>query len=178
VLFRSLATVPWAGLAGTETFKPQFEKEQHMAGGTQNTRDAASSVADKAKDAASSAVDRTRDMAGHAVDKARDFAGQAADKAKEAAATTGRKADQMAEKVGSGLSSAADSLREHAPGSGMLHRAADTVADTLDSGGRYLKEEGLSGMANDLTDLIKRNPIPALLVGICLGALIARATRS
>jgi hypothetical protein len=52
------------------------------------------------------------------------------------------------------------------------------VAETLDSGGRYLKEEGMTGMANDLTDMIKRNPIPALLVGVCLGVLIARATRS
>jgi hypothetical protein len=170
--------VPGAGLAGGEIFKPQFKKEPHMASGTQNTRDAASSVADKAKDAAASAVDRTRDMAGQAVDKARDLAGQAADKAREAASTTGRKADQVADKVGGGLSSAAESLRQHAPESGMLHKAADKVADTLDSGGRYLKEEGLTGMANDLTELIKRNPIPAVLVGICLGALIARATRS
>jgi hypothetical protein len=60
----------------------------------------------------------------------------------------------------------------------VLHNAASKVADTLDSGGRYLKEEGMTGMANDLTEMIKRNPIPALLVGVCLGVLIARATRS
>jgi len=149
-----------------------------MASGTQNVKDAASHVTDKAKDVASSAVDRTRDFAGQVADKARDVAGQAADRAKDAATATGRKADQMADTVGGGLSSAAESIRQHAPESGMLHKAADKVADTLDSGGRYLKEEGLTGMANDLTELIKRNPIPALLVGICLGALIARATRS
>jgi len=84
----------------------------------------------------------------------------------------------MADRVGSGMSSAAESIRQHTPDSGMLHNAADRVAETLDSGGRYLREEGLTGMAGDLTDLIKRNPIPALLIGICLGALIARATRS
>jgi hypothetical protein len=33
-------------------------------------------------------------------------------------------------------------------------------------------------MANDLTDLIKRNPIPALLLAVAVGVLIARATRS
>ena len=31
-------------------------------------------------------------------------------------------------------------------------------------------------MAEDLTDLIRRNPIPALLVGVGLGFLLARAT--
>jgi hypothetical protein len=149
-----------------------------MASGTQNAKDVVSNVADKAKEMGTSAVDRTRDFAGQAVDKARDVAGQVADKAKDAASSAGRKADQVTDKVGSGLSSAAESIRQHAPDSGMLHRAADKVADTLDSSGRYLKEEGLSGMANDLTELIKRNPIPAVLVGICLGALIARATRS
>jgi predicted HAD superfamily Cof-like phosphohydrolase len=123
-------------------------------------------------------VDRARDLASHAADKARDVAGQAADKAQDAASMAGRRADQVAEKVGGGMSSAADSVRQHAPNTGMLHSAAEKVADTLDSSGRYLKEEGLTGMANDLTDLIKRNPIPALLVGVCLGVLIARATRS
>jgi ABC-type transporter Mla subunit MlaD len=149
-----------------------------MASGTQNAKDVVSNVADKTKDVTSSAVDRTRDMASHAVDRARDMAGQVADKAKDAASSAGHRAEQVTEKVGSGLSSAAESIRQHAPDSGMLHRAADKVADTLDSSGRYLKEEGLSGMANDLTELIKRNPIPAVLVGICLGALIGRATRS
>jgi methyl-accepting chemotaxis protein len=149
-----------------------------MASGTQNAKDAVSNVTDKAKDVASSAVDRTREFAGQVADKARDVAGQAVDRTKDAATATGRKADQVADKVGGGLSSAAESIRQHSPDSGMLHRAADKVADTLDSSGRYLKEEGLTGMANDLTELIKRNPIPALLVGICIGALIGRATRS
>jgi hypothetical protein len=52
------------------------------------------------------------------------------------------------------------------------------VAETLESGGRYLKEEGLEGMAEDLTDLIRKNPIPAVLMGIGLGFLLARLTRS
>jgi len=119
-----------------------------------------------------------KDMAGNVADKARDMASQAADKARDVASSAGRKADQVADRVGSGMTSAADSLREHAPDKGMLHTAAGKVADTLESGGQYLKEEGLTGVADDLTNLIKRNPIPALLVGICLGVLIARATRS
>jgi len=173
-------------------FEPHFlfTKEKVMASGThQNAKDAMSSaadrtkdttshMADKAKDTASGAVDRARDMASQVADKARDVAGQAADKARDAASTAGRRADQVADKVGSGMSSAADSVRQHAPDSGVLHSAASRVADTLDSGGRYLQEEGLSGLAGDLTEMIKRNPIPALFVGVCVGVLLARALRS
>jgi uncharacterized membrane-anchored protein YhcB (DUF1043 family) len=32
-------------------------------------------------------------------------------------------------------------------------------------------------MAEDLTSLIRRNPIPAMLVGVGLGFLLARMTR-
>jgi len=33
-------------------------------------------------------------------------------------------------------------------------------------------------MGDDITNMIRRNPIPALLVGIGIGFLLARATRS
>jgi hypothetical protein len=60
----------------------------------------------------------------------------------------------------------------------MLGSAASRVADTLDSGARYLEQEGLSGMAGDVTEMVRRNPIPALLIAVAVGVLIARATRS
>jgi hypothetical protein len=56
--------------------------------------------------------------------------------------------------------------------------AASRVASGLESSGKYLQDEGLSGMAKDLGDLVKRNPIPAMLVGIGIGFLLARATSS
>jgi hypothetical protein len=59
----------------------------------------------------------------------------------------------------------------------MMHNAANRVADTLERSGRYLEEEGLTGMADDLTGVIKRYPIPAILVGIGVGYLIAHALR-
>jgi hypothetical protein len=56
------------------------------------------------------------------------------------------------------------------------------VADTLEGGGRYLQEHGLSGIGEDLTNLVRRNPVPAVLLGIGLGLglgyLIARVTSS
>jgi hypothetical protein len=69
-------------------------------------------------------------------------------------------------------------LRGYAPNSGMLGSAASSVASGLESTGRYIQEEGISGMVNDLGGLIKRNPVPAVLIGVAIGFLLARATTS
>jgi len=122
--------------------------------------------------------DRVKDAAGTAYDKASEFASQAADKASDVASKAGEKADNAAASVGGGLKSLAGSVRENAPHSGMLGTASEKVAETLESGGRYLEDKGLSGMADDVAGLIKRNPIPAVLIGIGIGYLIARSTRS
>jgi len=59
-----------------------------------------------------------------------------------------------------------------------MRTASTKVAGALETGGRYLKEEGLSGMADDMARAIRRNPIPAVLIGIGIGFLLARSTRS
>jgi hypothetical protein len=68
-------------------------------------------------------------------------------------------------------------IREHEPAEGMLHNAGESIADTLRGGGRYLEQHGLKGIGEDMTNLIRRNPIPALLVGVGIGVLIARLVR-
>jgi len=167
-------------------------KEHDMANTTSKTADqakgAVSTGADKAKDVAHSAIDRTKDAAQAGVDKARDLANtgyekardaaQAGwDKTKDAAQSAGHMATHASETVGSGMESLAGTLRDNAPG-GTLGNAASTVADSLERGGRYIREEGLSGMADDLTDTIRRNPLPAVLIAVGIGFLLARATRS
>jgi hypothetical protein len=76
------------------------------------------------------------------------------------------------------MHSLGEKLHDAAPEHGILGKAADCVANTLEAGGRYLEEKKISGMAGDVTDMIRRNPIPALLVGIGLGFLLARTLRS
>jgi hypothetical protein len=138
-----------------------------MANTMNNPKDAAANVADKAKDLASSAMDKTRDAASAVADKSRDLASRA-----------GQKADDLAGRAGGALESAADTVRDRSPQGGMLGTAAHKVADTLEGTGRYLREEGISGLAEDLTGLVKRNPIPALLLGLGVGFLLARALSS
>jgi phage-related minor tail protein len=115
---------------------------------------------------------------GSAVNQVKETAEQLAEKGRQAGAAVADRADAAAGWAGSGLESAADTIREHSPNSGMIGSAATRVADTLESGGKYLEREGVTGMFNDVTDLVKKNPIPALLVAFGIGVLIARSTRS
>jgi ElaB/YqjD/DUF883 family membrane-anchored ribosome-binding protein len=127
----------------------------------------ASNVADKARDAGASVMDR-----------ARDAAASVGRTASETASAIGDRAESATSSVGSGMQSLASTIRENAPREGMLGRASSSVAEGLESGGRYVKEEGISGMMEDLTEVVRRNPLPAVLVGIGVGFLLARLTSS
>jgi phage-related protein len=133
---------------------------------------------EKAKDTASNVADKAKDMASNVADRAGDMARGAADKAGQFASAAGDKADSAVESVGSGMRQFAGTLRENLPHKGMLGGASESVAGALESGGRYLEEKGLSGIGSDVTDVIKRHPIPAVLLALGLGYLIACSTRS
>jgi ABC-type transporter Mla subunit MlaD len=155
------------------------QKAQDTANKTaEQAKGAVSSTAEKAKDVAHTAVDRTKEAAQAGVEKARDLANTGVEKARDAAHSAGHMAEHATESVGGGMESLAGTIRQKAPHEGVLGSAASKVADTLEQGGRYIKEEGLSGMADDLTNTIRRNPLPAVLVAVALGFLLARATRS
>lgn len=131
---------------------------------------------EKAQNAASNVADKARDAAGNVADKARDVASTVGHKVSDAASTVGHKADDAACSVGHGMQSFAGTLREKLPHEGMMGSASSTIADTIERGGRYLEEEGLSGVAEDLTSLVRRNPIPSVLIAVGVGFLLARAT--
>lgn len=121
---------------------------------------------------------KARETASAVMDKAKDAASSAARGAGELASAAGERAESATSSVGGGMKSLAGTLRENLPREGMLGTAGRGVADSLESGGRYLEQEGLGGMVDDLSALIRRNPLPSLLVGIGLGFLLARMTRS
>jgi len=99
------------------------------------------------------------------------------EKAKRAAAFVGEKAEKATGAVGAGMESLGGAIREHEPCEGILHNAGEAVASKLEGGGRYLETHGLKGIGEDVTNFIRRNPIPALLVGVGIGVLIARMVR-
>jgi len=89
---------------------------------------------------------RTAGVAATVTSTAQDVASSAA----EAAGTVATKAQEMA-----GL-------------------AATAVTDTAAGVGTYVQEKGLQGLSEDLTQLIRRYPVPALLVGLGIGFVLAR----
>lgn len=117
-----------------------------------------------------------KDKANHYADQALDAAKDVADKAGDYARKAGDKLDGVTSSVGSGIKNMAGTVRNAVPEGGVMGTAGHAVADTLEKGGDYLESQGLSGIADDLGNLIKRNPVPATLVGIAIGYLIARAT--
>jgi len=123
------------------------------------------------------------------LEKAKEAAFQAGDKAKEAASTVGemvshaasnvgKTADNLTSSAGAGIKTLGEKIGETTPHDGMLGTASQAVANTLKDGGKYLEEAGLSGVAKDVTELIRKNPVPAILVGMGIGFLIGRAMRS
>lgn len=135
----------------------------------------ANSNMDKAKEGASGIGEKVSDAANYIGEKAMAAGSSAMHSAEDAASYVGKKADDGVHAVGSTLKSFGDSVRHTAPGRDMLKDGMCAVADTLENTGKYLEEEGLSGIAADVTGLIKRNPIPALFIGIGVGFLLARA---
>ena len=59
---------------------------------------------------------------------------------------------------------------------GAVATAATAVAGGVESASSYLQEKKFEEMATDLTALIRRYPVPSLLVGVGLGYLLARLT--
>jgi hypothetical protein len=145
---------------------------QHSAG------QAASELKDRAKETAGGVAQQARETASSMADKARETAASAARTAGGVASAVGDRVEDAASAVGSGMQSLAGTIRERAPQGGMMGTAASSVAGALESSGRYLKEHDLGDVGNDVLNLIRRNPIPAVLLSMGIGYLIARATRS
>jgi hypothetical protein len=121
-------------------------------------------------------ANKARDMAAEVGNQAKEVGPSVTQKIGEAASFVGRKAEDAASAMGAGMKSLGGTIREHAPHSGFAGSATSTMADSLENSGRYLQEHGLGGICADLTNAIRRNPIPALLIGIGTGFLLARAT--
>ncbi len=154
-------------------------KEDNMNNPTfEKAKEAGTQTMNKAKDLGSQAVDKARDIGSQAMDKARDAASSVGGMVNQAAASVGKTAENLTTSAGSSLKNLGESLSQHTPHEGMLGSASQAVAHTLKDSGRYIEESGLGGIAEDLTQLIRRNPIPAVLVGVGLGFVIGRALRS
>jgi hypothetical protein len=125
----------------------------------------------QAGESAQAAAGSTVQMAGHAALGVSELAGQAMGE-------VGKKADQLAENAGIGIQNLGDRLNENVPNTGPLGYASRVVVDGVKGGGEYIEEARLSGMAEDLSGLIRKHPIPSILIGIGVGWFLGRKLKS
>ena len=139
-------------------------------------------VAEKAKELASAVSEKSKElaaaMAQSATSMAKDAASTVAQKASDVAGNIGRKAGDATTAVGGSLKSLAQTVRERGPHDGMMGSTTSAVASTLENSGAYLEEQGLQGMAEDLSAFIRRYPLQSVLAGIGIGFCLARFTSS
>ena len=94
--------------------------------------------------------------------------------ASQTACDVGKKADELTASAGVGIQGLSDRLSKNAPHSGVLGNASQAVAKTVRDGGEYLEGAKLSGITEDVAQLVRRNPIPAVLIAIGLGWFVGR----
>jgi ElaB/YqjD/DUF883 family membrane-anchored ribosome-binding protein len=118
---------------------------------------------------------KAQDLASAVVKEVRDVASDVGHKAKETAAAAVHKTDDGIAAVGHQMNALGEKLREAAPHNGAIGSAATAVADELQAEGHYLEGHGLAAIGKDLTDVVRRHPIPSLLIGFGIGCLLGMA---
>lgn len=142
-----------------------------MANPTTGTKDFGHGTADKLKETASHVMDKTKEAASNVGETL-------SNAASSAASAASKTAEKVTSATGAGVKHLGETIREKGPQDGVLGSATRAVSNTLEESGKYIEQEGLSGMMDDMTELIRRNPVPAVLVGIGIGFLIGRTLGS
>jgi len=125
----------------------------------------------------SSAGQSVQEAAPDLTQKARETAGDLGHRAKELAGAAAERTDDALGAVGQGMSSLAGTIRQNVPHEGVLGSAAGSVAEGLDTGGKYLREHGLNEIGDDVGRLVRQHPLPALLTVFGIGFLLGSALR-
>ena len=109
-------------------------------------------------------------MAGAAVSAVENMASQTAENFSD-------DADYLASSAGRGVQRIGEQLSRVAPDSGIVGVVSQSVVRTITEGGEYFEGSKLSGLRQDLTKVISRNPIPTILISIGLGWIASRMLR-
>lgn len=107
------------------------------------------------------------EMAGHAAAAAGAMASQAAEGA-------GKRAEEWTTRAGSGIQSWGDQLNRQGPRQGVLGNASQSVAHAFQESGQYIESAGLRGITKDMATVIRRNPVPAILIALGFGWFVGR----
>jgi len=140
-------------------------------------KEAGTEAVESAKEAGTGVLNKVKEAGSEAIDKAKDAMHSVGDMATEGVAAVGKKADDMTAAAGHGIASLGEKMADKGPHDGLAGRASQAVASTIKEGGKYIEEHKLSGMAQDVEQVVKNHPIPALLVVLGIGFCLGRAMR-
>lgn len=122
------------------------------------------SFGNQVSEATANAMEGASAIAEDVGNKAKEFVADATQRAEAAGAYISQRADDATVAVGERLKMAGD--------------ASARMGRTLKETGDYVEREGFEGLISDTAGLIRRNPISAMLVGVGLGFVAARALYS
>ena len=95
-----------------------------------------------------------------------------------AATCIGNDADVLTADAGACIEGMGERLSKNMPHAGMVGTASQAVAGVVKESGEYLKTAKLGGMTEDIAHLIRRNPIPTVLLAIGVGWYVSSKMRS
>lgn len=159
----------------TGTSNPKFREDDKSK--QQQAPEKAKESFDKAKEVGGQAMDKAKEVGGQVMDKAKEAASSVGEMAGQAFSAAGKKADDLTSTAGADIKKWGDAMSEKSPHDGILGHASQAVAETIKEGGKYLQEAKLSGMADDVSKLIQKHPVPAIMIGIGVGFILGRALR-
>jgi ElaB/YqjD/DUF883 family membrane-anchored ribosome-binding protein len=103
--------------------------------------------------------------------KAENLASTVKDKASQLSSSAADKANTAITSMGEKMSNVGHTLREKAPTS------LQSYAESIERAGQYLQRQDLSDFVEDLSGIIRRHPMPAMMTGIALGFLLSRTAK-
>jgi hypothetical protein len=145
-----------------------------MADAKTTIKNAGKQVAETAKQLS----DQARETASNVAERSKDAINALSHSASNAAAYLEDQGENAADTVSGGLKATARTIRQNAPQDGPLKDAALGTAQQFSNAAQYLDEQGLEGLASDISCLIKKSPVAALAAGIGLGFLLGLTLRS
>jgi hypothetical protein len=154
-----------------------IQNQEHKPGQSKEHASFGAGVAETAESASNFLADKANQAGQYVSEQANKMASSAMHSAENAGQYVGHRAEDARHAVGSSIKSVAESIKSAAP-EGMMHDAACSLATSLESTGKYIDEHGINAMTEDLTNVIKRNPLPSVLIAAGVGFLLAKACTS
>jgi ElaB/YqjD/DUF883 family membrane-anchored ribosome-binding protein len=114
---------------------------------------------------------KAEELATTVKDKASQFGSTVSDKASQFSSTVSDKANAAVTSMGEKMTDMGHALRDKVPTS------LQPYAESIEKAGQYLQRQDLGDFVDDVSGIIRRHPMPAMMTGIALGFLLARTAK-